>query len=298
MTAWNAWGAPSPRRTPTVSPALLGALIALLAAIVAVTAVGAVLIRQRDREPTDRPAVSPVPSSPIPSSPGSTSPPAGDPDATLDHNALYVQTMPDSDCAQPPRPLPTGPDAERRYLVDVIGCMTTAYAAPFAATEHTMTTPTVTVYRDQVQTPCGSAKPGYPVFYCPANEGVYASSGSMATYGEAMRLAGYWMVFHEFAHHVQQRIGVLDAAYSRDEDRNQISRRVELQADCYMGITSHTIRSTKLNGTDRDELRRWREAAADATHGSTASQLHWVLRGFDSRDLDRCTTWTVSRDID
>jgi predicted metalloprotease len=57
--------------------------------------------------------------------------------------------------------------------------------------------------------------PGVPIFYCPANQTIYSSAGSIADYGETVRLAGYWIAFHEYAHHVQRRIDVLAAAYTR-----------------------------------------------------------------------------------
>ena len=103
------------------------------------------------------------------------------------------------------------------------------------------------VYAGTVQTPCGQALKGYPVFYCPSNQTIYSSAGSTADYGESIRLGGYWIAFHEYAHHVQQRIGVLNAAYTRDEDQLQISRRIELQADCMMAMTGISMQTTELN---------------------------------------------------
>ena len=96
--------------------------------------------------------------------------------------------------------------------------MIAAYASSVKAAGFTMTGLTCVVYTGTMQTPCGQGLKGYPVFYCGVNETIYSSAGSTAEYGETLRLGGYWIVFHEFAHHIQQRIGVLDAAYTRDED--------------------------------------------------------------------------------
>jgi len=165
------------------------------------------------------------------------------------------------------------------------------------AADFTLTRPDLVVYAGTVQTPCGQALKGYPVFYCPSNQTIYSSAGSTADYGESIRLGGYWIAFHEYAHHVQHRIGVLNAAYASDEDQLQISRRIELQADCMMAMTGISIRTTELNDQDREEMVRWRESAADEIHGKTASQLYWINRGFDTDSFRRCSTWTATNHI-
>ena len=175
--------------------------------------------------------------------------------------------------------------------------MVAAYASSVKAAGFTMTRPDVRIYTGTIETPCGQGLKGYPVFYCGSNETIYSSAGSTAEYGETLRLGGYWIVFHEFAHHVQQRAGVLDAAYSRDESQVQISRRIELQADCLMGMTSSSVRSVKLTAADRSEMVDWRNQVADEIHGKSASQLFWVQRGFDTNAFRRCSTWTTTKHI-
>ncbi len=219
------------------------------------------------------------------------------PEDYLVRNPLYDQTIPRSDCSQPPRPLPTTKKTDQRYLKNLVGCMLAAYGSSLEVAGFTLTQPDVVIYSGTVETPCGQGLRGYPVFYCGANETVYSSAGSTAEYGETLRLGGYWIVFHEFAHHVQQRIGVLEAAYSLDEDQLQISRRIELQADCYMGITSSSVRSVKLTKADRAEMVDWRTQVADKIHGKSASQLFWVQRGFDAADVAACSTWRATKHI-
>jgi predicted metalloprotease len=171
------------------------------------------------------------------------------------------------------------------------------YRGPLEAAGYRLTTPPVLVYAGTVQTPCGAGLKGYPVFYCPSNQTIYSSAGSLADYGETVRLGGYWIAFHEYAHHVQRRIDVLNAAYTRDEDQLQISRRIELQADCFMAMTGIAIRNTGLNADDRAEMRVWRNAVPDEIHGRSASQLFWIERGFGTDDFGRCSTWTATRHI-
>lgn len=179
-----------------------------------------------------------------------------------------------------------------------MACLAEAYAGPLEAAGYRLTTPPVLVYTGTVQTPCGEALPGYPIFYCPANQAIYSAAGSIAQYGRSIRLAGYWIAFHEYAHHVQRRIDVLAAAYTRDEDQRQISRRIELQADCFMAMTGVSVRTTGLGPADRAEIEAWRKSVPDEIHGTSASQLYWVDRGFGTDDFGRCSTWTATKHID
>jgi hypothetical protein len=110
-------------------------------------------------------------------------------------------------------------------------------------------------------------------------------------------LGGYWIAFHEYGHHVQRRVGVLAAAYTRDEDQLQISRRIELQADCWMAMTGISIRTAGVNAADREEMRNWREVAGDRIHGKTGYQLFWIERGFGARNLGTCSTWRATKHI-
>jgi len=179
----------------------------------------------------------------------------------------------------------------------LVRCLAGAYAGPVRAAGYTLPTPHVAIYTGTVQTPCGQGLKGYPVFYCSANQTIYSSAGSIADYGQGVRLGGYWIAFHEYGHHVQRRIGVLSAAYTRNEDQLRISRRIELQADCWMAMTGISIRSTGLNSTDREELKRWRQAAADKIHGKTASQLYWIGRGFGAETFGSCSTWRTTKHL-
>jgi len=223
--------------------------------------------------------------------------PPTEPRQILVRNPLYDQRIDSSTCGQPPRPLPTGRRSDERYLNRIIRCLSAVYRRPVEAAGYRLTTPPVLVYTGTVQTPCGAGLKGYPIFYCPANQTIYSSAGSIADYGETVRLGGYWIAFHEYAHHVQRRIDVLAAAYTRDEDQMQISRRIELQADCFMAMTGIAIRTTRLSATDRAEMETWRKAVPDEVHGKSASQLFWINRGFGTDDFGRCSTWTATEHI-
>jgi hypothetical protein len=274
-TATTSTSAPSPAGTPTRRPT-------------AGPTPTRTATTSRPPTPTRTPSPRPSPTRP---------PPPTEPRQILMRNPLYDQRIAPATCGQPPRPLPAGRRSDEAYLNRMMRCLSRVYRGPLEAAGYRLTTPPVLVYTGTVQTPCGEGLKGYPIFYCPANQTIYSSAGSIAEYGETVRLAGYWIAFHEYAHHVQRRIDVLAAAYTRDEDQLQISRRIELQADCFMGMTGIAMRSTRLTANDRAEMEAWRKAVPDDIHGKSASQLYWINRGFGTDDFGRCSTWAATKHI-
>jgi uncharacterized protein len=208
----------------------------------------------------------------------------------LVRNPFYVLSLESTTCARAPRPLPTSRAGYEKYLGALITCMGNTYRPLVAEAGFKLTRPALLIYQGQVQTPCGQSPPGYAVFYCSGNETIYATVDALNGY-RSIRLAGYYIVFHEYSHHIQARIGVLNAGYTRNEPQMQISRRIELQADCWMGMTTTAMRSSKFGAQDRDEMTNWRQYTTDQIHGTTKSQLHWVNRGFASTEFARCSTW-------
>jgi predicted metalloprotease len=91
----------------------------------------------------------------------------------------------------------------------------------------------------------------------------------------------------------------------KGETENQVSVRVELQADCFAGVWGHTARAD-LKITD-DDLKEAVNAAHqigddalghsntdDYTHGTSAQRMRWFRKGFDSGDARQCDTFAVA----
>lgn len=138
---------------------------------------------------------------------------------------------------------------------------------------------------------CGKVEA--PAFYCPMGEGT-AHFG-----GDVMEAATYWdlmihdTVHHEYAHHIQNLIGIMDAAdnvlYTTD-----IDRRLELQATCWAGaMTIHD----EVVDFDQRRWEEWRDnldnSIPDDEHGTLESLRYWGTRGLYAETLGDCNTWTV-----
>lgn len=170
--------------------------------------------------------------------------------------------------------------------------------------------PTLVVFSNSVSTGgCGSATADVGPFYCPGDRKLYIDPTFYDVMERRLKAPGdfaqAYVIAHEVGHHVQNLIGSTKLQ-PPGESRNQVSVRVELQADCLAGVWGHTARSS-LKITD-DDLKEAVTAAhaigddalghSDAsayTHGSSAQRIRWFRRGFDSGDARQCDTFAVSK---
>jgi hypothetical protein len=199
------------------------------------------------------------------------------------------------------------------YGKKLVSCLVKAFAKPLAARGIELPTPKVKAYRHTIRTPCGRfGQRDAPAYYCSATRTIYwpvsADDGNEA-YTFA-RLGYLGLVAHEFGHHMQSASGMLHDYGQRSyltKSRSQrylLSRRLELQAQCFEGIFLATgARSIGLSSNDRYQLRLWHTYTGDEDppkgrkpdHGSSAAQIRWLNRGLDSADFGRCNTWTASK---
>jgi uncharacterized protein len=199
------------------------------------------------------------------------------------------------------------------YGEKLVRCLMKAFDKPLAAYGIELTRPKVKAYRKTIKTPCGRfSQKGAPAFYCSATRTIYwPVTGDDAPEAYTYARLGYvGLVAHEFGHHLQAASGMLGEyglrAYrtkSRSE-RYLLSRRLELQAQCFEGVFLALVaQSLELSSGDRYELRIWHTYTGDEDpptgrkpdHGSSAAQIRWLNRGLDSADFGRCNTWKAKK---
>jgi predicted metalloprotease len=175
------------------------------------------------------------------------------------------------------------------------------------------------LFTDAVESACGFAQSVTGPFYCPADRKVYLDLGFFGElrqrYGAAGDFAQAYVLAHEIGHHVQNLTGV-DREVRRLQNAdpsqaNQLSVRMELQADCYAGIWGHgTARRDLLEQGDVEEglgaaaaigddrLQRMQTGQVQPerfTHGSSAQRVEWFRRGLESGDPNRCDTFAANQ---
>ncbi|MGC5052079.1 KPN_02809 family neutral zinc metallopeptidase [Micromonospora sp. DT48] len=186
--------------------------------------------------------------------------------------------------------------------------------------------PTRTVFFSQaVNTACGQADSGVGPFYCPADSLVYIDLSFYEVLARQLGAEGEfaqpYVLAHEYGHHVQNLLGTNEQVRRQQQrdpgNANELSVRLELQADCYAGawaknatgtadergqkiFTSITERdiaeaidTAEAIGDDAISKRANRPVNRDEfTHGSSEQRKQWFNRGYDSGDPASCDTFT------
>lgn len=171
------------------------------------------------------------------------------------------------------------------------------------------------LFRDAVQSACGFAEAASGPFYCPGDEKVYIDLGFyqelQQRFGAPGDFAQAYVLAHEIGHHVQNLLGteseVRRAMGARADLANQLSVRLELQADCYAGVWAQSTAQRQLleqgdveeglaaaAAVGDDRLQRMgggRVVPESFTHGTSEQRQQWFRRGLQSGQPDDCNTF-------
>jgi predicted metalloprotease len=172
------------------------------------------------------------------------------------------------------------------------------------------------LFRNSVDSACGLASSATGPFYCPREEKVYIDLGFYNElknrFGAPGDFAQAYVLAHEIGHHVQNLLGidrqVRQTQNSNPRVRNQMSVRLELQADCLAGVWGHsTAQRNILESGDVDEGLAAAAAVGDDrlqsatsgrvspdsfTHGTSAQRSQWFLAGFTAGSITHCDTFS------
>jgi predicted metalloprotease len=180
--------------------------------------------------------------------------------------------------------------------------------------------PGMVIYSDIDQSGCGSAQAAMGPFYCPADEKVYLDLSFFNEMEQRFNVVGdfamAYVIAHEVGHHVQNLLGItkkMDAMRSRlsEEEYNQLSVKLELQADFLAGVWAHhaqkmqnileegdieeALNAASAVGDDKLQKAAQGYVVPDAfTHGTSAQRMHWFKKGFESGDIKDGDTFNAS----
>ena len=175
------------------------------------------------------------------------------------------------------------------------------------------------LFRDYIQSACGNAQTASGPFYCPGDEKVYLDLAFFDELSQRFHAAGdfarAYVVAHELGHHVQKLLGTeakMRAAQQQNPSRaNDLSVRLELQADCYAGVWGHS--TEQRNIIDQSDIQAGLNAAASVgddrlqkmatgmvmpekfTHGTSLQRAKWLQTGLDSGRIDACDTFSIAQ---
>jgi uncharacterized protein len=177
--------------------------------------------------------------------------------------------------------------------------------------------PTLVLFRDVTQSPCGNASAQSGPFYCPGDQKIYLD---MAFFDElTQRLGAHgdfacaYVLSHEVAHHIQFLLGTtakIQGMQQRSDktNANRLSVALELQADFYAGVWAHynqtmnqaldegdieeALSAANAVGDDRLMKRSQGYVVPDAfTHGTSEQRMYWFKLGYTSGDMQQGNTF-------
>jgi uncharacterized protein len=215
----------------------------------------------------------------------------------------------------------TGEDANRRQdcrIVAVVNSVQKFWDGVFTRSGKRYAYADTVFFTDQVQTGCGVASSQVGPFYCPADKLVYIDLGffdelqSRFGVGAAPFTQAY-VIAHEYGHHVQDQLGVLDAIRGDRQGPESKAVRSELQADCYAGVwAAHAVETGLIEklaqadinaglaaasaiGDDRIQERTQGQVNPETwTHGSSEQRRRWFSRGYENGRPPACDTFSGS----
>ncbi|WP_436495832.1 neutral zinc metallopeptidase [Actinokineospora sp. HUAS TT18] len=210
--------------------------------------------------------------------------------------------LPSVDCALPELGTEAG-ELDAYYRMG-IACLDQAWRPVLTAAGLPFRSPGLNI-DDSPRSKCGFA-PGEEeatAFYCARDKVIYMPRKRLirdAGEETAYHLA---VLAHEYGHHVQALSGILGAVNERerqaDEDETlELSRRAELQANCFAGMFLAAV--SGRGSVDADLAEESAESFEDTqgtdTHGTRDNQLTWAKAGFDGKSSASCNTWSAPAD--
>ncbi|MGQ0384237.1 MAG: KPN_02809 family neutral zinc metallopeptidase [Gammaproteobacteria bacterium] len=227
-----------------------------------------------------------------------------------------VGTSPGPDTAAQPF-AESAAEAEWREQVAVVLADTEdAWGAQFRELGGSYREPKLVLFAGAVDSGCGFAEAAMGPFYCSADERVFIDLSFFgeldARLGAGGDFARAYVIAHEVGHHVQNLLGesrrVQDLRRRVGEvEGNQLSVRLELQADCYAGLwarhaeaagvlepgdAQEALDAASAIGDDQLQRNAGRAVVPDSfTHGSSDQRVRWFRRGFEGGKASACDTF-------
>lgn len=188
----------------------------------------------------------------------------------------------------------------------------------FAQNGRTYQAPGLVLFRQAVNTSCGSATASAGPFYCPADQKVYMD---LAFFDELESRFGAkggdfaiaYVIAHEIGHHVQTLLGTAGDVRQQQQNMstsqaNKLSVSLELQADFYAGIWTHynerkqkfleegdieeALSAASAVGDDAIQHKTQGHVTPDSfTHGTSEQRMYWFNLGYKTGDLSKADTF-------
>jgi len=206
-------------------------------------------------------------------------------------------------------------DEMKQFVATVLAETEDTWTGIFKSEGLTYEDPKLVLFSSQVRSACGFASAAAGPFYCPGDHKVYLDMTFFQQldqqFGASGEFARAYVVAHEVGHHVQNLTGIMGKFNQMrqgmsEADANQLSVRIELQADCFAGVWAHyTAQKGILEQGDIESALNAAKQIGDDTlqkkmqgyvvpesfnHGTSQQRQTWLARGYKSGKLSDCNT--------
>lgn len=206
------------------------------------------------------------------------------------------------------------------FVAVVLADTEDVWSKEFKRMGRTYREPKLVLFSSQVQTACGFSSAATGPFYCPGDEKIYIDLTFLEDLQKRLNAKGdfamAYIIAHEVGHHVQTLLGLMDQMQQArrqvsPEEYNQLSVRLELQADFYAGLWANHAQRMKriMEEGDMDEALNAASAVGDDliqkktqgyvvpdsfTHGTSKQRRSWFSKGFTTGDFSQGNTFKGS----
>ena len=205
--------------------------------------------------------------------------------------------------------VPTAEEQElAKFASQILAGTEDVWTAEFRKMGRTYEPPKLVLFKGSVQSGCGGATSASGPFYCSADKSVYIDleffSSMKQQLGADGDFAYAYVIAHEVGHHVQNLLGTLGEAHQQmsrvsEKESNQISVRLELQADYYAGVWAYHDNemfgsiedgdieeglnvASKIGDDYLQKKARGYSIPDSFNHGTSAQRARWLKKGLST----------------
>lgn len=205
-----------------------------------------------------------------------------------------------------------GQDSYEVFASTVLGSNNDMWSSTFSRMNKTYTPPKLVLFRQATQSSCGGADSRVGPHYCPVDKTIYLDETFFdeltSRFGaKGGDVAQAYVIAHEVGHHAQNELGIMDEVDNARGDKNALSVKLELQADCFAGLWANSLKDKgvfepgELNeaidaasavGDDRIQKSTTGRVNPETwTHGSSEQRVSWFNKGANQGTLGACQTF-------
>jgi predicted metalloprotease len=218
------------------------------------------------------------------------------------------------------QPTPTGEEASdqgKEFVNFVLNDLDAFWTQEFTGLNRQLQPPGLVLFSNAVNSGCGQASSATGPFYCPLDQKAYVDLTFFnqldRQFGAPGDFAQAYVLAHEYGHHIQQQLGiekqVRQESQANPGDANELSVRLELQADCFAGLWGRSVYEqgiledgdleegiTAAEAVGDDRIQQKTQGRIDPesfTHGTSEQRRTWFRKGFDTGDISQCDTFAA-----